>query len=117
MNKNFKIFQIQGLSGLLVLSFIFIGLFCGFVIFPIWIIMTGWNAIIPNTLNGPAINYFQAILLWLMLVLLIYILFRNSIIIKVQKAESLDQKDIKEIINEIKETESVEVRKKDDNKE
>ncbi|MFH0702193.1 MAG: hypothetical protein V2B14_01470 [bacterium] len=106
MNKNFKIFQIQGLSGLLILTFIFIGLFGGFIVFPVWAIMTGWNILIANTLNVPIINYFQAALLWLALLLLFYLIFRNSFLIKIQKDEIFDNRDIKDIIKEIEERET-----------
>ena len=100
MNKNFKVIQVHGLSGLLILGFVLTGVFCGFVIFPIWVIMNVWNAVIADMLRGPLINYFQASLLWLAVILSLYLVLKNSISIKIQKEEYIGPK---EIINEIKE--------------
>jgi predicted membrane protein len=103
MNKNFKIIQISGLSGILLVGIIFTGLFCGFILFPIWVVMLGWNAVIPSTFQGPVINYLQASLLWMAIILTLYILLRNSISIRFQKENCFDQRDIKDIVNEIRE--------------
>ena len=101
MNKNFKVVQIHGLSGLLMLGFVAVGLFCGFVLFPIWVIMTGWNELVGNILSGPIINYYQASLLWIFLALCSYLVLRNSISIKFHKADDdLDEEDIDEIIED-----------------
>jgi hypothetical protein len=102
MNKNFKVIQVHGLSGLLILGFVLTGVFCGFVIFPIWVIMNAWNAIVGDVLRGPMINYFQASLLWTFIALSLYLILKNSISIKIQQEEILDNKDIKNLINEMK---------------
>jgi len=103
MNKNFKVIQISGLSGILLVGIVFTGLFCGFMLFPIWVVMMGWNAVVANTFHGPAINYIQAALLWTAIILSLYILLKNSISIRIQKEDNFEQRDIKDIINEIKE--------------
>jgi len=103
MNKNFKIVQISGLSGALLVAVVFAGIFCGFMLFPIWLVMMGWNAIITTSFHAPAINYLQAFLLWSALVIVFYILLKNSVSIKIQKEDSFEQRDIKDIINEIRE--------------
>lgn len=103
MNKNFKIIQISGLSGILLVGIIFTGVFCGFILFPIWMVMMGWNAIVANTLIGPSINYLQAALLWTAIILSLYIILKNSISIRIQKGDGFEQKDIKDIVNEIRE--------------
>lgn len=112
MNKNFKVIQIQGLSGLLIFGFVLTGIFCGFVIFPIWVIMNAWNAVIGDILKGPVINYFQAALLWLAAALSLYLTLKNSISIKIQKEEYVDpSKIIGEIKEEVEEAEKEEVNK------
>jgi len=102
MNKNFKIIQINGLSGLLLLGMITTGVICGFVLFPVWVMMIGWNSIVNDILKGPSINYFQAFLLWLVVALLFYLILKNSVSIKVQGPENMSETDIKEIVNEIR---------------
>lgn len=100
MNKNFKVFQIHGITGLLFLGIIMAGLFCGFILFPIWIIMTAWNGMVSTMHNGPIINYYQASLLWIFIVLCFYLVVRNSITIKVQNSENMDEDGIKKIVEE-----------------
>lgn len=100
MNKNFKVFQIHGLTGLLFVGIVFCGLFCGFVLFPVWVIMVGWNGIINTINNGPVINYYQASILWLFLVLCFYLILKNSITIKIQSSENLNEEEINKIIEE-----------------
>ncbi len=100
MNKNFKVFQIHGLSGLLLLGFVAVGLFCGFVLFPIWMIMYFWNEFAGNVLNGPVINYYQAFLLWIFLALCSYLILKNSISIKIHKTDSTDFEELDNVVNE-----------------
>jgi hypothetical protein len=108
MNKNFKVIQISGLSGILLVGIIFTGIFCGFMLFPIWVVMMAWNVAIASTFNAPVINYVQAALLWSAIILVLYILLKNSISIKIQKEDYFEQRDIKDIINEIKDVDKTE---------
>lgn len=91
MNKNFKILQIHGLIGLLFIGIVLVGLFSGFVLFPIWAIMTGWNEIVTSIHGGPSINYCQASLLWTFTVICFYLVLKNSISIKFHNSETLDE--------------------------
>ncbi len=97
MNKNFKIVQINGLSGILFLALVVTGVFCGFVIFPIWIIMTVWNAVVSDIFYGPAINYIQAAMLWTLLALILYLMLKNSVSIKIQRDSNLSEEELKEL--------------------
>jgi len=94
MNKDFKVFQLHGLSGLLLLGCMAVGLFCGFVLFPIWVIMIGWNEFAANMLGTPVINYYQSSLLWVFFALCSYLVLRNSVSIKVQKGVEEDDFDL-----------------------
>ena len=105
MNKKFKVIQINGFSGLLLLGFVLSGLFFGFAVFPIWVIMNCWNVVITDCLNLPTINYLQAMLLWLAISIIMYLALRGSISFKIQKEESLEPDKIKSIIKDIKEKE------------
>lgn len=103
MNKNFKVVELSGLSGLLILVFVLTSLFCGFILFPIWILMTLWNYIVGNMMHGAVINYFQSALLWIAIILSFYLLTQYSVSIKIQQEEFSENTDIKEIIGEISE--------------
>lgn len=100
MNKNFKVIQINGLSGILLLGFIIAGIICGFALFPIWVIMIGWNELSTSFFNGPVINYNQAFLLWLFIVLCSYLFLRNSVTIKFQKTNESDPEEIEKIVED-----------------
>jgi len=104
MNKNFKVFQIHGLSGLLLVGFISTCLFFGFIVFPVWAVMAGWNEIIANRLQGPIINYIQASLLWAIVIISMYLVFKNSISIKIHtSSEDMSDDELNKVIHEIDE--------------
>ncbi len=107
MNNKFKVIQVKGFSGLFLLIFLIGGLFCGFVLFPIWILMNGWNFIVDYTSQGPKIDLLQASLLWSILALTIYLTFKNSICINVQKHDNIKTEDIKTFIKAQKTKEKV----------
>jgi len=104
MNKNFKVFQIHGLTGLLFVCIIMACLVCGFVLFPIWLIMLGWNGMVEEMHRGPIINYYQASLLWAFFAICAYLLLRNSIKIKIYTSDEIgedaDDEHIARIIEE-----------------
>jgi len=104
MNKHFKVIQLNGLSGLFLLIFVFVGIFCGFALFPIWVIMTVWNSCIEEMFKGPSINYLQSGLLWGFLVLSFYMAFKNRVLIKLQHGEELTDIEIKKIVTNVIET-------------
>lgn len=110
MNKNFKVFQIHGISGLLFVGIVLACLFCGFVLFPIWVIMTGWNETIGGIYSGPVINYYQASLLWIFIAICFYLFLKNSIKIKIYKSDDIDDEEVTNII----EKEIIEEERKND---
>ncbi len=105
MNKNLKILKLQGFSGLLLLFVLMIGLFGGFIAFPVWALMMGWNELVGNVFNGPVINYIQASLLWLFIALSCYLVLKNSISIKFQQVveDELDSEEMNEMFGELPE--------------
>jgi hypothetical protein len=95
MNKHhFNVVQLHGLAGLLLLGILTAGMICGFIFFPIWVIMVGWNEIITNMLNLPTISYYQAFLLWICLALCSFLVLRNSVSVKVQSDDELEHEDL-----------------------
>lgn len=103
MNKNFKVIQINGLSGLLLLGVVLTGLICGFILFPIWILMVGWNELIAETFRGPQINYLQASMLWAMCALSLFMALRHSVSFKVHKDSKMNDVEIREAVSKIEE--------------
>lgn len=104
MNKNLKVFEIHGFTGLLLVFFLTLIAFLGFVIFPVWVFKLGWNEIIVSYFSLPSINFFQASMLWISCLLILYLVFKNSICIKVHTAEGMfEDEELKDIIKEIEE--------------
>lgn len=99
MNKHFKVVQLHGLTGLLLVGIIATGVVCGFVLFPIWIIMVGWNEIAGSMLKMPLINYYQAFLLWICLALCSFLILRDSVSIKVESGEGLENEEFSEFFD------------------
>ncbi|MDD3419659.1 MAG: hypothetical protein PHE78_03545 [Candidatus Gastranaerophilales bacterium] len=91
MNKNFKIIQISGFSGLLIVGFVLFCLFCGFIGFPIWFLTNSWNYLVAGVFGGPAMNILQGSLLWSIVCLSVYICARDTFSIKIAADEEVMQ--------------------------
>ena len=106
MNKNYKIFQIHGLSGLVIVGFVLSGVFCGFFALPVWGIKAGWNEFLAGNFSLPVINYLQASLLWAIVVVSAYITLKNSITIKIHTLDNnVNELEINQLINNNDDTE------------
>ncbi|MFA6990091.1 MAG: hypothetical protein WC197_08495 [Candidatus Gastranaerophilaceae bacterium] len=101
MNKQFKVIQLNGFSGLFLIIFIFVGIFFGFILFPVKVLMFGWNSVVNEMLKWPSINYFQAALLWGFIVLSFYTVIKKSISIKIQQGDELTDIEIKKIVSDV----------------
>jgi hypothetical protein len=91
MNKNFKIIQISGFSGLLIIGFVLFCLFCGFIGFPVWFLTNSWNYLVAGVFSGPAMNVWQGALLWSIVCLSVYICAKDTFSIKIAADEEIMQ--------------------------
>ncbi len=99
--KGLKIIQISGFRGIFLLCFVLFGLFCGFVVFPVWMTMQVWNYIVVDFLHLPEINAIQGSLMWSIICLLAYMSFKNSFAIRVHSDESIKNDiELKSIVQE-----------------
>ncbi|MBQ3311954.1 hypothetical protein IJG72_07750 [bacterium] len=89
MNKHFRIIDVNGFRGLLLFLFIVVCLISGFLVFPGYVAMTIWNAIISPITTLPAINLIQGILLWAIIAFTIYTFSNHKIVIIMQSREKL----------------------------
>lgn len=112
MKNKLNLVKINSFSGLIIVMFIMTGLFCGFIVSPIWGIMKVWNAFMPNY-GVPAINMFQAALLWLFAFISGFLFFSRSVSIKIERGQPVSPSELKKIMTEIseKEVEKEEIRK------
>lgn len=104
MNKKFKVLQISGFSGLLILGTVVFCLIAGFIGFPIMLVTLGWNALIAGTLGLPSMNLLQGGLLWSIICLSLYLSSRNKFCIKIASEEEMmkDDEFIKVLSDKVK---------------
>jgi hypothetical protein len=108
MNKQFKVIQLNGLSGLFLILFVFVGIFFGFILFPIKALMFGWNSFMNEMFKWPSINNLQASLLWGFIVLSFYTVVKRNISIKIQHGDELTDIEIKQIVSNVTQNPDVE---------
>ena len=89
MNKKFKVLQISGFSGMLILGAVIFCLLAGFIGFPIMLVTLGWNSLLAGTIGAPTMNYLQGALLWSIIWLSLYISSRNKFCIKMATEEDI----------------------------
>lgn len=106
MNKNFKIIQISGISGLLIIGFVLFCLFCGLIGFPVWFLANSWNYVVAGMLGGPTMNILQGSLLWGIVCLSMYICAKDTFSIRIAADEEMAKDpEMLKMLSEIKEEE------------
>ncbi len=102
MNKNYKVIKINGFRGVFLALFIICCLVTGFVVFPGWVSMHGWNYFSSLFINIPKMNLPQGIILWAIIALSLYALNKNRFLVGFSSAPMLDDEQIKNIMNRVK---------------
>ncbi len=118
MNKQFKIIQIDSFMGIFLIFLALMTLLVGIGIFPMWLIMNLWNTFIPAICKLPSINWYQAGLLWVAILLAFYLLLKNhiSVNINIKDGESLTKEELNELfIQKLSDKDEDVEEKKDEN--
>ncbi|HNW25539.1 MAG TPA: hypothetical protein PLG15_01170 [Candidatus Gastranaerophilaceae bacterium] len=102
MKKNLKIIQINGFRGILLGLFIVSCLIAGFIAFPAFLTMNGWNYLSSTTGSFPPINFTQGVLLWGIIVLSIYIFNKKKFIVSFNARQELSDEELSEVISKIR---------------
>lgn len=102
MKKNLRVIQINGFRGLLVTLFIICCLIAGFIAFPAFVTMNGWNYLAVKTGSFPAINFGEGVLLWAIITFSIYIFNKKKFIVSFNAQQEMSDDEIKTIISRIK---------------
>ncbi len=101
-----NIIQIKGFRGLLMAAFIAICLAAGFVAFPGWLAMLGWNYAATSELATdfiPQISLYQGVLLWAVVAITCYILNkRGRQIVVYRDIGGLSDDEIQQVLDNIK---------------
>lgn len=102
MKKNLRIIQINGFRGILLALFIASCLIAGFIAFPAFITMNGWNYLAGITGSLPLINFTQGVLLWGIIVLSIYIFNKRKFIVSFNAKHELSDEELSDVISKIR---------------
>lgn len=97
-----KVIKIDGIKGLI--SAIFIGacLFAGFAISPGYAAMYLWNKYFVTLYSFPALNLFQGVLLWAILVISYCILTKGGFAVSFKNTPELSDEELDSIIKTAK---------------
>ena len=103
MKKGPKIVEITGLRGLALAAFSIVCLAAGFVAFPGFLAKLAWNHF-ASMGYVPAINLFQGVLLWGIVVISCYITCtqKKKSFIEFKTASQLDDAEVREIMSMVK---------------
>lgn len=102
MKKNMRVVQINGFRGLFLALFIVSCLIAGFIAFPSFVTMSGWNYLSAKTGSFPVINFAQGVLLWAIIAFSVYIFSKKKFIVSFNSQQELTDDEVKDVISKIK---------------
>lgn len=102
MKKNLRVVQISGFKGLFFAFFIISCLIAGFIAFPAFVTMNGWNYLALKTGSFPSINFGQGILLWAIIAFSCFIANKKRFIISFSSKQELTDAEVKDVVSRIK---------------
>lgn len=102
MNKNYKVIKINGFRGILTAIFVIGCAAAGFIIFPGWMCMNIWNALVSQTSVLPAMSLLHGSILWAIIALSIYALNNNRSLVGFSSHPVLSEEQIKDIMDRVK---------------
>lgn len=97
-----KIIQIDGFKGLITAAFMGVCLFAGFVMFPGMVGMHLWNKYLAYNLMFPVLNLFQGVLLWGIVAISYFILFKKGFAVSFKEAPELSDSELEMIMKKAK---------------
>ena len=72
MKRNIKVVEINGFRGMFVIAFAIVCAVAGFIVFPAWLLMTGWNWFAVYVYQMPHMNLLHGFMLYAVFVLLYF---------------------------------------------
>lgn len=102
MKKNFNVIQIHGFKGLVIAAFIVCCLAAGFIAFPGFICMYGWNAVASRVTEIPSIGIIQGLLLWGIMIAAYFALKKDRVVVCFKTPKGLSEDELKEVFADLK---------------
>lgn len=92
-----QVFEVKGFTGFVKLVAAIVGVLFVFIALPSLFLMVAWNAIVFEGFQGPLIDWYQGVLLWLIMAVAFKVIFNPEIHLEFKKIDdpkNLD-KDLK----------------------
>ena len=102
MKKKFNVIQINGFTGMFLVFFVIGCAITGFLLFPSWCCMSGWN-LLANLFDLPTMNIYHGALFWLIICLSIFASFQGRSPLKFGRISSTSPQDLKETFKKMQE--------------
>ena len=102
MKHKLNVIQIRGIRGLIIAGFSVCCLAAGFIVFPGWVLMQGWNALVPCVENLPAIGLFQGVLLWAIIATSYFIFRKEKVVVCMKSPQGLSDEELKAVFADMK---------------
>lgn len=102
MKKKARVIQISGWKGIVMVLFIGVCLTAGFVAFPAFAAMYGWNYL-ASLVAIPTINIWQGLLLWGFVAGIVYTLNdRKKFVTSFHAQTELDEEELKKVLDRVR---------------
>ena len=95
--KNFKVIQLNGLSGLLLLLLLLLSVAGSIAILPIYAVKFLWNEIVSTTFDIQTIRLAQAALLWFAVLSVMYGYLKKRVQFRFVNQSNFSESSLKEI--------------------
>jgi len=102
MKKNMRVVQINGFRGIFLALFVVSCLIAGFVAFPAFVAMNGWNYLFGRTGSFPLINFGEGVLLWAIVAFGVFIFNKKKFIVSFNSQQELTDDEVQDVISKIK---------------
>lgn len=102
MKNKLNVIQIRGIRGLVIAGFSVCCLAAGFIAFPGWMLMQGWNALAASLENIPTIGLFQGVLLWGIIAVSYFIFRKEKVVVCMKSPQGLSEEELKAVFADMK---------------
>ena len=98
MKKKFNVIQINGFTGILLVVLILGCAITGFILFPSWCCMQGWN-FIASIMNFPKMTIIHGGVLWVSICLMLVACYGSNPPLKVSSVSGINPRDVKKTLD------------------
>ena len=102
MKHKLNVIQIRGIRGLIIAGFSVCCLAAGFIAFPGWLLMQGWNILAASLENVPVIGLFQGVLLWAIIAMSYFLFRKEKVVVCMKSPQGLSEEELKAVFADMK---------------